>query len=585
MSNDIKAFRANIEAIIEQYEQLAAENARLKNENALLKAKISMLQKTQEKSQIPQSYNQNDIISKQARRRLKTRVQVNWVPIQYDFSDSVLCVHRYGDTLAFGTADANVILFNTNFDSKPNKKSSDSFINNDGYSGLSYNSPQVVVPFAQYRGHSGAINCITADPTTELFASCSGDGTAHVWSCLLNNSIFTPQQRHLSTDSDNSSSITNIKSNLILSHHTGPVISASWLTNGHLITGSTDSTVCIWDVAHSQNFTHVEKVPAPVTCTDSPQCVIPISNSNKSSSISSNITLMNLKSSNSSSMSPIIGYAVGLSNGEVQFFDQRINGRVMSISHSKGQIISCKFGSFDINSVNNNSFAGSAFDTPRSGANGTTINSYNSTNKSSQSGSSSGKKKKKRPSSINLLYDGDGTLNASLNTKTTSKAKTNKNNYIPVNSGISVISNSSLTNLTDLNSNRNNFSPSIDDSNILDNNNNDSNNSPFFSFVSAGSDKSVRIWDLRMPQDYVRSFDVDHVPTQMDICGPYISVSTEVSNPRFIDIARNVIMPLGSPPFSYTISSCAFASDDASKVVMASWDGTAAIMKFEMNTV
>ena len=114
MSNDIKAFRANIEAIIEQYEQLAAENARLKNENALLKAKISMLQKSQEKSQISQSYNQNDIISKQARRRLKTRVQVNWVPIQYDFSDSVLCVHRYGDTLAFGTADANVILFNTN---------------------------------------------------------------------------------------------------------------------------------------------------------------------------------------------------------------------------------------------------------------------------------------------------------------------------------------------------------------------------------------------------------------------------------------------------------------------------------------
>ena len=530
-----------------------------------------MLQKSQEKSQAPQMYMQADVSARQQRRRQKTRLQVEWIPIQYDFPDSVLCVHRYEDTLAFGTADANVIIFNTNFDSPIN-------FNDDS---KLYNSSQIIAPFAQYRGHSGAINCITSDPKTELFASCSGDGTVHVWSFLINNGMFTSQQRHLSTDSDNSSSISTIKSNLILSHHSGPVISASWLTNGYLLTGSTDSTVCLWDVAHSQNFTHVEKLPTVVTCTDTPLCNIPIPNIKKRSSPHTNNSNFSSSSSKSSS-SPIVGYAVGLSNGEVRFFDPRVNGRIMNISHSKGQIISCKFGTFDMNNVTNSSFG--------SGINDASVNVQMSSNGSGkaingqgipvQSGSSSsGKKKKKRPSSINLLYDMNNvTLNPSLRRLENQTAKythNSNNSNIKIPLGNSIVSNSSLTNLNKIPSpGDESASIGLSETNLTS-----------YSFISAGSDKSVRIWDLRMPQDYIKSFDVDHVPTKIDVCGQYISVPTETGNPRFINLARSVIMPLASPPFSYTVSSCAFCSDDGSKVAMASWDGTAAIMQFEMKNV
>lgn len=589
MSNDVKAFRANIDAIVEQYEQLAAENSRLRNENALLKAKISMLQKSQEKLQNPQIHAQTDIVSRQPKKRQKTRLQVEWIPIQYEFSDSVLCTHRYGETVAFGTADANIILFNTNFDSIQSFHNS-----NDRFKNPLYSSSQIISPFAQYRGHSGAINCITADPATELFASCSGDNTIHVWSCYINNGMFTSQQRHLSTDSDNSTSITNIKSNLILSHHTGPVVSASWLTNGHLLTGSSDSTVCLWDVAHSQNFTHVEQLPAQVICTDAPRCSIPLSNMEKGSS--SRLTDSSFPSSSSlnlkSSISPFVGYAVGLSNGEVRFFDVRLNGRIMDVSHSKGQIVSCKFGTFDMNNVTSGEFGNGINDNSAFRTNTSTGNGGGGFSSGSNLPIQSGKKKKKRPSSINILYDVDGSLSPSLNrfdnqSKRYDHNFKNSNNYSlnlntnreGISLGNSVVSNSSLTNLPKMG----NFDDNSSSISGIDGGSD--TNLTSYSFVSAGSDKSVRIWDLRMPQDYIKSFGIDHVPTKIDVCGHYICVPTETGNPRFINLAQSVIMPLASPPFSYTVSSCAFASNDGSKTVMASWDGTAAIMQFEMKKV
>ncbi|OHT14063.1 hypothetical protein TRFO_15566 [Tritrichomonas foetus] len=423
MTNDSKSFHANIEAIVEQYEQLVADNAKLRNENAVLKAQISVLQKSS--SSNPQNlpniglesvpYN----ITRSKRKINKARIQVDWVPVQYDFPDSVLCVHASKETIAFGTADASVLLFS-----------------------LQQNQ---FLPIAQYHGHTGAINCITSDPSTELFASCSGDGTVHIWSCLTDDishnvhSKFPTQSRHFSIDSD------TINSNLILSHHNGPVLCARWLSNGQLVTGSSDATVCFWDVAHSQNYTHVETFPNSVLCMDAPS-ISQMSNS-----------FMN------------ISFAVGLANGEVRFFDPRTNGHVASIAHTKGQIISCGFDRFESNFSN-----------------------------------SPDKKDDE-------LSQGTSNLNSILH------------------------------------------------------------------FLSAGSDKSLRQWDLRATSDPVNTYDIDHVPTKIDVVGGCVIVPCETGRARFVNLRKNSIVPLGSMPFSYTVSSCSFIGEDPTRVVLASWDGSASM--------
>jgi WD40 repeat protein len=95
-------------------------------------------------------------------------------------------------------------------------------------------------------------------------------------------------------------------------------------------------------------------------------------------------------------------------------------------------------------------------------------------------------------------------------------------------------------------------------------------------FVSAGTDKSVRSWDMRNPGEPRRSFDVDHVPTKIDVVSKFVCVPCETGRARLINLSNLSIVPLGSLPFSYSVSSSAFLSDDGKDVMLASWDGTAA---------
>jgi WD40 repeat protein len=142
----------------------------------------------------------------------------------------------------------------------------------------------------------------------------------------------------------------------------------------------------------------------------------------------------------------IVSFAAGLASGDVRFFDARLNGSVMSVSHTKGQIVSCRFVDDDC---------------PR--------------------------------------------------------------------------------------------------------------------FVSAGTDKSVRDWDLRSPGDSKRTFDVDHVPTKIDVAGKLVSVPCETGRARWINLASSSIVPFSSMPFSYVVSCSAFLADDGSRLLFASWDGSAAV--------
>lgn len=563
---ETKAFHANIEIICEQYDQLAAENAKLRNENALLKAKISVLQKNQNNQQVLQ-HTPSDTSTKKASRRQKLRLQIDWLPIQYDFSDSVLCVQRYDNKVAFGTADSNVVIFNSIFDK---------------------NGTLQFTPFAKYKGHSGAINCIVSDPNTGLFASCSGDRTIHIWSCLFDDN-YSAQPIG---DSDNS--ILNIKSDLILSHHTGPVLSASWLTNDNLITGSSDSSVCLWDVAHSQNCIHVENLPSAVICTDAARTILSMAPMKKgqvnavgTSSFTSNLPSGNSMSSKSkmsssgmsaianssqgidtsagsSTSSPVICYAAGLANGEVRFFDPRQDGSVMNVSHSKGQIVSCKFVAFDNNNVTaigNNVIASGPIPIQ------TTPNSSKGRKGRSSNAASS-------PSTVsNQGNNASNIISPPIPTDAKSSGLVDSS-LMPSNQPLSPASNENVSNIS---------SSAVNSSIVSSDFRNESFS--YYSFITAGSDKSLREWDLRMPQEQRISYDIDHVPTKIDVVNQCVAVPTETGRPRFVNFARSSIVPFGSMPFSYTVSSCSFLTDDASKLVMASWDGTASIAQFEMKSV
>jgi WD40 repeat protein len=249
-----------------------------------------------------------------------------------------------------------------------------------------------------YGGHRSAVNCIAHNQSTNLFASCSGDGTTHIWS---------PQD-----DEARRAATTNP----VLAHHTGPVNCGAWLANGGvLVTGSSDASVCFWDVTHSQNCTHFESLSSPILCLDA------------------------------AGERQQVAFGAGLASGEIRFFDSRMNGSVLSVSHSKGQVVSCHF------------------------------------------------------------VDSD-----------------------------------------------------------------------FPHFVSAGTDKSVVEWDLRSPSDSKRSFDVDHVPTKIDVAAKHVAVPCETGRVRLISLNSASIVPLGAMPFSYAVSSAAFLNDEGSKLMLASWDGSAA---------
>jgi WD40 repeat protein len=372
MAHDIP-FQAHIDRIVAQYEQVAAENRQLRERIAALQAQ---LRPAEGLAQVPKSPSQSpSLMSKILRKTGKMRIQVDWIPLQYDFSDSVLCVTRANNILAFGTVDAKVVLLSA-----------------DTFSMLS-----------SYGGHRSPVNCIAHDPLTSFFASCSGDGTTHVWS-------------HQSDDLDFSGRRAAALPTVTLKHHNGPVLCGCWLSNGGtLVTGSSDATVCFWDVAHSPDCTHFESLSSPVLCMDAAR------------------------------QSASLSFAAGLSSGEVRFFDGRLNGSVLSVAHAKGHVLGCHF---------------------------------------------------------------------------------------------------------------------VDDD--------------YPHFVSAGTDKSVREWDLRSPSDAKRSFDVDHVPTKIAVAGKLVAVPSETGRTRLINLSNASIFPMGAMPFSYAVSSAAFLNDEGSRLLLASWDGSAA---------
>lgn len=373
------SFQAHIDKIVSQYESLATENKQLKEQIAMLTAQLKI---AESRPSSPMHHAPSPVVNSLENKRRtsgKMRLQVEWNPLQFDFSDSVLCVHRGPGVVAFGTADHKVVLL-----------SSENF-------GL----------VGTYTGHRGAVNDVICDPATSLFASCSGDGTTHVWS-RRDSDLELPGARRGSSGSSNT---------IVLSSHNAPVTCGAWLSGSStLITGSTDATICLWDVTHSQSCTKVENLPAAVLCCDAMKHVM-----------------------------PSISCAVGLASGEVKFFDSRASGAVMSVAHSRGQVVSCHF---------------------------------------------------------------------------------------------------------------------VEDT--------------YLHLVSAGTDKSLRQWDLRNCSEHKRSYDVDHVPTKIDVVGKFVAVPCETGRPRFINLNNSSIIPLGSMPFSYTVSSSAFLTDDGRKLMLASWDGSAA---------
>ena len=245
-------FKTLLDEIYQKYQDLEKENSALKAQIQSLKAENKNLKKQITKygkrsetptKTIPRSPQQQASdkplgLSKKPSIpfwQSKTKIKVDWTPIPIDFSDSLLCVHKSKDgILSFGSVDSTITLYSTENGQKIG-----------------------TVP-----GHKGAINCIVSDPVTGLFASCSGDGNINIWS-PQQSSPFQSLRRS-SFDQD-----PVITANTILSHHTGPVFCATWINNdGHLISGSQDNTLCLWDVTHSASCIKTEEMKSSVLSID-----------------------------------------------------------------------------------------------------------------------------------------------------------------------------------------------------------------------------------------------------------------------------------------------------------------------------
>jgi len=379
-------FHSLVNRILGQYDQLVKENNELKAQIASLQAQLaSQTPKIviPEKSSTP--VKKGSIPFWQS----KSKITVDWKPVPIDFSDSVLCSHYSTDEIiAFGTVDASIHLF----------------------------SPQNMTSLGSVVGHKGAINCIVSDPSTKLFASCSGDHTINIWSNKLVDSHF-PTSRRSSFETDKFTAST------VLSHHTGPVHSATWiLGDGRLVTGSSDNKICFWDVTHSTTITRFEDVKSSVLCLDTAPDGLSIS------------------------------FSAGLSSGSVYFFDHRTgSGPALTLLHCKGQCVGTKFVKDDSTQV-----------------------------------------------------------------------------------------------------------------------------------ISAGTDSKVKQWDIRTLSEPIQVIEVDHVPTKIDIKNQFLVCPCETGKIRLINLKSGSVTLFEQAPFSYTISSASFLSEDASSMVVTSWDGSASIARFSL---
>lgn len=282
-------FKSLVDGIVAKYEELDKENRELKAENAALKKQLAQFTQNQSspmpsKGQIRKQPNSAQSIPQTRKAQIpfwqsKTRIKMEWATIPIDFSDSLLCVHNSNESniIALGSADSAITLYSTESKSQ----------------------------LATVQCHKGAINCIVSDKDTGLFASCSGDCNISVWSPQLTSPF--QGMRKASFDQD------VIKANTILTHHAAPVTSATWVkSDGHLISGSYDNTICLWDVTHSASCIKIEDVKSPV------------------------LTIDSLGNGDS--------IAAGLMNGEIRFLDTRSSAStVMTAVHGKCPVIQLKF--------------------------------------------------------------------------------------------------------------------------------------------------------------------------------------------------------------------------------------------------
>ena len=105
-------------------------------------------------------------------------------------------------------------------------------------------------------GHQGSVNSIKFHPGQDLVITGSGDGTAHVWS--LGSAVGQGGGfRHSSEEegSDEEVEVDNIREGgevpalMVLTGHTGVVVSADWVAGGNqAVTASWDRTAALWDL-------------------------------------------------------------------------------------------------------------------------------------------------------------------------------------------------------------------------------------------------------------------------------------------------------------------------------------------------
>jgi len=108
----------------------------------------------------------------------------------------------------------------------------------------------------RYTGHQGSVNSIKFHPGQDLVITGSGDGTAHVWS-LSSAAGQGGGFRHSSEEegSDEEVEVDNgreggeVPALMVLTGHTGVVVSADWVPGGNqAVTASWDRTAALWDL-------------------------------------------------------------------------------------------------------------------------------------------------------------------------------------------------------------------------------------------------------------------------------------------------------------------------------------------------